>query len=452
MAKITVPADGYYDLTFYMACADWVGTGDNAQMLALDIQIEEPDGERLTVGRAYALRYDSNEAKRYRLVRMRTPYLTAGEKIFRFQNATGRETGVVIDDIDMTCLPDMPDDRVIPVPNGDFERYEGALYVYYDRPAATGNTAEGWSFEQPGDWDGTTYPRAPRVGLIFGNRQFYDLCLDGQRFGPSYGEAALIFANQGGVARRSGIPLKAGTYRLRGKVSARTMWNYGNAWDAWDGAYVSAAVKLSDGTTVDLGTLNVLRQIPQRYCWPNEFTLAADGEIELTLTGGNQRIALVDDLEFVASGLQPVNLVANGNFELASGNDMDMPPTGWSKTVGSGSSSVLHLKHDDWYDEHYMKGYFEGRRYVKLTGTAAISQSVTVPTAGVYRFRMHEHTRITGSDKPGVEVTMTGADGKVMTICRVEQADDMAQVMMRRECYFRLPAADVYTLTIATLV
>lgn len=446
-AAIKVPVDGYYDLTFYMACAGWVGGGENAEMLALDIQIEEPDGERLTVGRAYALRYDSNEAKRYRLVRMRTPYLTAGEKTFRFQNATGRETGVVIDDIDMTCLPDMPDDRVIPVPNGDFERYEGALYVYYDRSAATGNTAEGWRFEQPDDWDGTTVPRAPRVGLIFGNRQFRDLCLDGQRFGPSYGEAALIFANQGGVARRSGIPLKAGTYRLRGKASARTMWNYGNAWDTWDGAYVSAAVKLSDGTTVDLGTLNVLRQIPQRYCWTNEFTLAADGEIELTLTGGNQRIALVDDLEFVASGLQPVNLVANGNFELASG---DMP-TGWSKTVGAEPSSVMHLKHDDWYDQHYMKGYFEGLRYVKLTGTAAISQSVNVPTAGVYRFRMHEHTRITGNDKPGVKVTMTGANGEAMTICRVEQADDKAREMMRRECYFRLPAAGVYTLTIATL-
>ena len=149
--------------------------------------------------------------------------------------------------------------------------------------------------------------------------------------------------------------------------------------------------------------------------------------------------------------MQPVNLVANGNFELASGNDMAMPPTGWSKTVGSGSSSVLHLKHDDWYDEHYMKGYFEGRRYVKLTGTAAISQSVTVPTAGVYRFRMHEHTRITGNDMPGVKVTMTGEDGKVMTICRVEQKDDKVQEMMRRECYFRLPAAGVYTLTIATL-
>lgn len=446
-AAIKVPADGYYDLSFYMACSGWVGTSDNARMLAFDIQIEEPDGERQTLGRAYALRYNGDENKRYRLVRMRTPYLTAGEKTFHFHNATGRETGVVIDDIDMTCLPDIPDDRIVPVPNGDFERYEGALYVYYDQPAATGNTAEGWVFEQPGDWDGVTAPKAPRAGLIFGNRQLRDLCLDGQRFGPSYGEAALIFANQGGVARRASIPLKAGTYRLRGKVSARTMYNYGNPWDNWDGAYVSAAVKLPDGTSVELGTLNVLRQVPQRYCWPNMFTLEADGEIELSLTGGNKRIALVDDLEFVASGLQPVNLVENGNFELASG---DMP-TGWSKTVGAGSSKVDHFKHGEWYDAHYMKGYFEGRRYVKLTGTAAISQSVTVPAAGVYRFTMHEHTRITGSDKPGIKVMMTGADGVETTICRVEPAEDKAREMMRREGYFRLPSAGDYMLTIATL-
>ena len=98
-----------------------------------------------------------------------------------------------------------------------------------------------------------------------------------------------------------------------------------------------------------------------------------------------------------------------------------------------------------------MKGYFEGRRYVKLTGTAAISQAVTVPAAGVYRFTMHEHTRITGSDKPGIKVTMTGADGVETTICRVEPAEDKAREMMRRECYFRLPSAGDYTLTIATL-
>ncbi|MGN0833711.1 MAG: hypothetical protein ACI4RD_08720 [Kiritimatiellia bacterium] len=448
-AAISLPADGYYDLTFYMACSGWVGSSENARMLAIDVQIEEPDGECRTVGRAYALRYNTDENKRYRLVRMRTPYLTAGEKTFRFQNATGRETGVVIDDIDMTCLPDMPDERVVPVPNGDFERYAGAqTYVYYDQVSATNNTAEGWIFEQPDDWDGVTYPRAPRVGLIFGNRQLRDLCLDGQRFGPSYGEAALIFANKNGVARQQHIPLKAGTYRLRGKASARTMWNYGNAWDTWDGSYVSATVKLSDGTAIDLGTLNLLRQIPQRYCWPNEFTLAADDEIELSLVGGNQRIAIVDDLEFIASGVQPVNLVQNGNFEQAASGSM---PALWSKTVGDGSSSVLHLTHGEWYDSHYMKGYFEGKRYVKLTGTAAISQVVTVPAAGVYRFTMHEHTRITGNDKPGIKVTMTDADSVETTLCRIEPANDKAREMMRRQCYFRLPAAGDYTLTIATL-
>lgn len=449
-ATVAIPADGFYDLSFWMAGTGWTG-GDS--YLGLDVSLVAPNGATTTVGRAYVPRFDYEDGRTYRLVRFRTPYLTAGEGwTLRFATSATKQTGFVIDDIDMTCLSDLPDSRLIPLPNGDFERYTGASYRYFARADATNNMAEGWTFTQPSDYNPSATPRAPRAGLIFGNRPYRESWMDGQRFGPNYGEAALCFAGAGGVATSSSLTLPAGTYYLRGTVAARRVdqgAGYGLDWDTWDGACITATVTTAQGT-VDLGTVTCRKQIPEMRRWPIGFTVAEGETVTFSLSGGNKRIALVDDLVLVKAPAPVHNLLSNGDFELPARGD-SIPPDVWEQTVGTGASKVTRLKYGEWYDTHYARGYFEGTGYVKLTGTAAISQTVTVPSAGIYRFTMHEHTRLTGNDKPGIRVTLTDSDGAEVEILRIEPNDDIAHEIVRWTRDFRIGQAGDYTLRIATL-
>ena len=452
---VAIPANGFYDLSFWMAGSEW-SIGDN--VFGVDVSLVAPGGTTTTVGRAYVPRVSSSDAKTYRLVRFRTPYLTAGAGwTLRFATTAARQVGVVIDDIDMTCLPDLPDSRVIPLPNGDFETYAGVSFLYYDRVGATNNTAEGWTFTQPGDYSPTLVgKRAPRVGLVFGNRPYKDFLMDGQRFGVNYGEASLVFAGSNGVATSSSMVLPAGTYHLRGKVAARTMYNYGNPWDTWDGVYVSAQVTTAQGT-VDLGTVNCIKQIPETRRWPNSFTVADGETVTFSLSGGNQRIALVDDLVLVKASSPLVNLLSNGDFEKAEWSNTGT--AGWKRTADvyvkekkEPASLVRRQEYGYWYDQYYAPSYFEGAFWVKLTGTAAISQTVTVPSAGIYRFTMHGHTRVKGgADKSGLLVTLTDADGVAVEILRIEQKNDIVREFMRWTRDFRIARAGDYTLRIATL-
>lgn len=442
--SVAIPADGFYDLSFWMAGTGWT---DGDSYLGLDVSLVAPNGATTTVGRAYAMRAEYAEGRAYRLVRFRTPYLTAGEGwTLRFATSATKQTGFVIDDIDLTCLPDLPDSRIIPLPNGDFETYAGSSYIYYDRVGATNNTAEGWTFTQPEDYSPTKEGhRAPRAGLIFGNRPYRESWMDGQRFGVNYGEAALTFAGAGGVATSSSMVLSAGTYYLRGTVAARTMWNYGSASEPYC-VFVSAKVTTSQGT-VDLGTVKCIKQIPETRRWPIGFTVAEGETVTFSLSGGNERIALVDDLVLVKSPAPVHNLLSNGDFETDSGEVL----TVWEQTVGTGASKVQRLKHGEWYDTHYARGYFEGAGYARLVGTVAISQTVTVPSAGIYRFTMHEHTRVTGGSMPGIRVTLTDADGVEVEILRIEPNDDIAHEIVRWTRDFRIARAGDYTLRIATL-
>lgn len=446
---VAIPADGFYDLSFWMAGTGWGGVGGDSY-LGLDVSLVAPNGVTTTVGRAYAPRFDYEDGRTYRLVRFRTPYLTAGTGwTLRFATAAVKQVGFVIDDVDLTCLPDLPDSRVIPLPNGDFETYTGASYRYFDRADATNNAAEGWTFTQPGDYDPSVRPRAPRAGLVFGNRPYRESWMDGQRFGVNYGEAALCFAGAGGVATSSSLTLSAGTYYLRGTVAARRLGQdagYGLDWDTWDGACITARVTTTQGT-VDLGTITCLKQIPETRRWPIGFTVAEGETVTFSLSGGNKRVALVDDLVLVKATSPFVNLLSNGDFETFN----DATPAVWEQTVGTGASKVQRLKYGEWYDMHYARGYFEGTGYGRLTGTSAISQTVTVPSAGIYRFTMHEQTRLTGNDKPGLRVTLTDAANAEIEILRIEPKDDIAHEIVRWTRDFRIAQAGDYTLRIATL-
>ena len=154
---------------------------------------------------------------------------------------------------------------------------------------------------------------------------------------------------------------------------------------------------LANGTVLNLGNVAAASTVAESALWPTEFEIPEAQQVTLnlsqTVTGGS---ALVDDLVFVTEKRRDgkTNLIKNPGAE-NSGN--------WT---GSGDKSYW-TNSDAGYKTYSNNpaayGYcaFEGAKWFFFQCAGILSQTITVPEAGTYRFTCHSRTRADNVNRGG---------------------------------------------------
>ena len=340
-------------------------------------------------------RIQSAHATGYQLQRFVTPALSAGEYTLTISasNFNTSERWAYIDDLTLRLIRDTSDETVFAVPNGDFE-----LATMTANAFSTVNTAQGWTFSNPSGGD-------PDAGIAW--RGTAGLVKSGvtatNRFNAASatrGNIQLAFFGAAGAATSDAFALPAGKWRLRLRAGR---WGQNSGSYAWNGKKASQYPALSvtatvGGSPVSLGSTGTIdNNVFKSFSFPT--VIESDGTTQVALaltqtTTHSTAVAglLVDDLEFVRDD----NLVANGNFEDASGSNSDNGTNGgWLLAFNRGNGSnvakaelVSPISVASWG-----KTTCEGSRALHIVDCGAASRSVSFPEAGLYRISLRARAR-----------------------------------------------------------
>lgn len=428
-AAIDLPADGEYEIVFWLGGSGW----QRDDYLTFEVAIEDAQGTMTTVGKFVR----PIGTKAYREVRFKTPRLVggAGQKLW-FKNNNNRQTAIVIDDVSMTLLPDVADESIVELPNGDLEDY---TFVYakkeYDE-GAKNNTATGWEVAQPEDWTSGK----PRVAIIGrGTTDYMDV------FTYDRGEAMLCFRDVNGKATLKNVTLPAGTYKLAGKLALRRIQNDMSSAGT---ATLSASVIVAGGETVfDLGSVDHKRRLTTNVEWPNAFTLEEETTVDIALTQTTATILLADDfcLKRVGNG----NLLADGGLETVSEST-----SAWKIDKGTFNSYVERYAVNTSNNDYFNQALFEGQYYCVINNDAAIFQTVNLAKVGRYRLTIHQHARKHADDSGyknnPIAAIITGKDGVPRQIGKTatKSDDDVSGEFIRYDFDFAVATPGDYTITL----
>ena len=453
---VTLPHDGYYDLTF-----DCVARYNYASYM-VSVQFGPSLDELVTVGRFKPF-ISPFVRTRYRL-----PYAPAGRYLIGFRNGTlaAGAGGTLIDNVSIAPTDEPVDESVWPIPNGDFELVEdmqtqlqangsertgGMTYI----PYGTGNTASNWTFICPATTSDSlvgNFTSAMRFAL---GQSFYAQGYD------KYGRIRLMLASITGADSAASTTFRppAGTWRLRGDVANMPCYiQKRNQFSSCD-SQTRATVTIGGVETV-LGTFNQYSTDVNkftRHVWPESFTV--DGATDVTLTLQQTKEwghTVLDNLVLVPAVDDDGELVQDGSFEEASqsGWNAALTSTYWrssANNVGQQYSYAYFCPYT-YIPQHMGYSEYAGSRYVIICGSASIEQTLTFPTAGVYRLTFHTATRQGNHTNNGHNPLKASlaAEGSSTTneICtvRVDSFD-----FVRHSALFRVPDAGRYVLRIEGL-
>lgn len=346
---------------------------------------------------------------------VRTPFVTKGTdwivalRMNTYYNASDTFTSkshYFVDNLAMRFVPETQ--TVFPVPNGDFE--------WLDPNAALANkdtklenrkfgdyTATGWEFVQPGWTVKTT------TGLaLFGanntdeNIQYANSAMVG------CGAAQLLIASTSGCAKVT-FAAPAGRWRLRAYVSP---WRKSNIVATMKHTYATgglvARVKVGEATMTSLGKVSLPGLQAKVASWDASFDVPSGGAtavLELSCADTDSCGALVDNLELVSDSAVG-NLVKDGDFELGFAQDRWIADTSRQiadtpcARVAAARSAAITGRDVSQYDSplnDYRGGTGTYCAYIGDCG--AIYQTVTVPTAGRYRFSYYTRARYYGANE-----------------------------------------------------
>ena len=452
---VTLPRDGYYDLTFDCAARY------NFASYMVSVQVGPSLDELTTVGRFKPF-IGPFVRTTYRL-----PYARAGRYLIGFRNGTLAQAagGTLIDNVSIAPTDEPVDESVWPIPNGDFElvadmqtkldgngneQKGGYTFISY----GTGNTASNWTFTC------TATTSDSSVGILTPGMQF----ALGQSYyaqGISkYGRVRLLFVTSDGSASTTFRP-PAGTWRLVGDVA-----NTPIAFGSDGGTRYESAISQTRATVTIGGADTLLGDYVQnesafnvfrRHTWPEAFTVDGETDVTLTLrqTYGDGHV-MVDNLVLVPVNSDADELVQDGSFEAASQGSWNtaLTSTHWrssANNVGQTYSYAYFCPYG-YLPEHMGYTQYDGLRYVIICGSASIEQTLTFPTAGVYRLTFHTATRqgnhaVNGHNPLKASLAAVGSS-ETNELCTV-RADSFDFV--RHSALFRVPAAGQYVLRIEGL-
>ena len=397
--KVALPADGWYELTVRAKCR--FGTGKTPRLFSLvTVKFGKEGGALQDVGNLWPSGVGFG---RYAFT---LPEVTAGTYDLKFVSTpNGADAFVALDDVEIHALARPPETATFKVPNGDFEQIDPGVWSGDNSTAGdwtgvlstvnaipTGWTIDASSSRYPAaDVAGTVGVASPAISPEGGVTM---VCGLGNLI---QGTSRLFFFDQNGKASTT-FTIPAGRYRLRADMARSSLemklgGGVGRK-SREDIPKFSASIAMG-GRTVDLGTVDVAGYLAQRTYLPNELVVPEAQEVTLTVSqtrlGG---VGWMDNLEFVSDAdfSDRENLLCNAGAE-----EDNMPA--WTRTADTSyfKNSTVWIRDYDQTAKGTTKYYgysaFEGKRYFYINSTATMSQRVTVPAAGLYRFTCHAKTR-----------------------------------------------------------
>lgn len=305
--SVEVPADGRYDIEFELlhqsspmgAFSVWIGDSLDNLVLAGGVQT-------LTNGTWFRRS-------------VRTPYLTAGQKILVFRqnvHSSGPRSHYLLDNIVMSFVAET--ERVLAVPNGDFE-YVQATESYAQNVSVANRgfgdaVPVGWTFTQP------TWTNVATVGLairdaLYGNpgqAYYFNRAMAGSD------TMQLLLASTGGEAKTASFHVPAGTWRVRADVSPWRMHNLVALMKTYyNVGILQAKAKVGASDASALGTVRLPGVKAFKTVWDTPIVVPAGGadvELSFNCLDTNACGALVDNVELVAESAFG-NLIVDGDFD-----------------------------------------------------------------------------------------------------------------------------------------
>ncbi len=391
---VTFPAAGRYEFTFK-------AYGRSGQAGApTDFSLVK-DGVETRFARLHGTAW----AEGMRNERFLTPEVEAGSYTLKLtvRNHKTDERWTFFDDLKMRLVTDIPSETVFEVPNGGFEFSDLSVLGFM----SAANTAQGWTFSNPTGGD-------PDVGVVA-------RCMTTtNRFNAASairGNIGLAFFDNAGSATSDAFTLPAGKWRLRFRAGR---WGSTSVNNGWHGKRIAsnpavAATATVNGTPVSLGsTSSISDNVFKSFVLPN--AIESDGTAQVSLairqteTHATYAVGLLaDDFEFVRDD----NLVANGNFEDASGSNSDNGTNGgwllaWNRGNGS---SVAKAELTSPLSTVLGKTACEGIRALYIVDCGAASRPVSFPEAGLYRISFRARARADYYNNGGSDLPTMGYGG-----------------------------------------
>ena len=396
---VDLPVAGWYEIS--LRAKNRYGTGNGTANSAMYMHLcEVMFGETTeTLERVGYLWASGIGFSRYTY---RLPYASAGSHIIQIKTTTKAADGaMLIDDVEIRALGKVPETTAtFKVPNGDFEQLDGnpwssdAKTGAYSSIYSLANVPSGWTF----DVSGSNFPLAEYNGAIgvvspsiTTRNSSMMLC---GLWNQIQGHNRLFFYGQGAKASVT-FTLPAGRYKFRADAARASLGmtpeNY-SAKDYEAPPQFTASVMVN-GETTELGAVTRNTFLEGQVVWPVELMLNEDREVTLTLSQTvTDGVGWVDNLEFV-----PVTIYAErNNLLLKADAESELTPE-WKITKDKSFFANSNVNRRNYDSKGTTKNFgysaFEGRQYFNIQSAGTMSQVVSIPEAGLYRFKCHVRTR-----------------------------------------------------------
>ena len=393
---VTFPKAGRYELTLW-ACdrygQQYVSNPDKFGVNQVNLLLGKASGTMKQFGTVLAY------GRKFTKFRFMLPETEVGDYILRLRSPNSSyDESTCIDDIRITYVGESEETVAFKVPNGDFE----ALSPRSKHPTRYGfftplDEATGWTFEITDSRFENCLTNFA-VGVAAPSKHIYS-----NRYAPLYsygigktGSACLAFVYGYGRASTT-FTVPAGTYRLRCNAAwTPTNHKYQNSSGSWvevdanNVPRIAARLVMGGVTSVSLGEITPNSTLPNAKDWPTAFSFAEPTQVTLVLEQSNTAASgTIDDLVLVAEEKYDAGeLLKDGGFESLSS---------WTRTTDNS-----YYRYSQIGQRAYMSnpasayGYnvFEGDQRGGFKDECLAVQTVTFPTAGLHRFRLHANTRI----------------------------------------------------------
>lgn len=368
-------------------------------------------------------------------VRFETPWLEAGDHVFRIVSETTLDNAISIDDVQMRWLDDT---AAVALVNGNFEDCDwagGATSVLPDdeRTAISKSIMTNAVLQTVFV---TNWTASGAVELV---RALPYLRSDANFEGPVTGTGCIsAFLPKGASLTQTVTIPEGGVYALSALATCHN--KSGNSASQTTGSLVLSLGSASETIALDNWSL-------KRVGMGSGVRLAAGDTVSVSVaaenTSGDNNL-LVDDVGLVRMD----NLVANPGFEEGGSNVRS--PAQWTVVANPNTRTLLFRSDDDTTSakaSNWGRSFVDGIYRLGLPSGARIAQTVPL-AAGLYRLSFWNATTcfdVSGPREPA-PIRVTLASGSATNLCAVVTPSRSSREMIRREFLVRIDAAGDWTL------
>lgn len=428
--KVVFPRKGRYALSF-LACARYQTSGGNIIVPQHDLMIGETTSSLVRFGTHLGT---ATEFVRYYY---KTPEVEAGrEYVVAFQARDNGDVGIAIDDVRLDWAEEDRPAAAWQIPNGDFDDVVTGFLPHAPKSVAT-NQTKGWTLDAAVNPNSYPYAMLTTPATVFDVETPFFAVQD-----KMWGSVQLVLASAT-WAQTSFTP-PAGTYKLRCRAASWPNEFPGSGHLDAKVAKLAATVTIN-GSALDVGTLSVTRHPLEDCVWSVPFTV--DGSQEMTLRVSQtdaKAIALLDEFDLVSAEAEDtVEILADPEMPATTTQTTEWSPyshggTGWSWF-------------NDFGDNRYGYNYFTSRAFMYVGGNNGMRQTMTFPTNGTYRLKVHMRGAFIGPKGCGALSFWCCKDGTTMTNFIFRTTPYVSTNFIEHVCHFKVESSGQYTFGIEGL-